>query len=154
LGLSPDQVSNALYSAYGFRQTSTIYTQTNEYNVLTELLPKYQENPTDLSSLYVRSNSGKLIPLDTVARLTPSVGPLQINHYGQLPWVTISFNLAPNVALGDATRIVEQEAVKILPADVTRTFQGTAQAFQDSMTGLGLLLVAAILVIYIVLGIL
>jgi HAE1 family hydrophobic/amphiphilic exporter-1 len=104
--------------------------------------------------LYVRSNSGKLVPLDTVARLVPSVGPLTVNHLGQLPAVTISFNLRPGVALGDATRAVEKVAQQILPADIQRSFQGTAQAFQQSFAGMGLLLLGAVLVIYIVLGIL
>ena len=154
LGVTPDQVSNALYSAYGMRQISTIYSPNNEYYVIIELLPQYQRDPRQLSLLYVRSNTGKLVPLDTVAKLVPSVGPLTVNHLGQLPAVTVSFNLKPGVALGDATRIVEEVANKTLPPDVQRTFQGTAQAFQDSFTGMGLLLLAAILVIYIILGIL
>jgi hydrophobic/amphiphilic exporter-1 (mainly G- bacteria), HAE1 family len=154
LGVTPDQISSALYSAYGNRQVSTIYTPNNEYYVILELLPQYQNNPTDLSQLYIRSNSGKLVPLDTVAKMTQNVGPLSVNHLGQLPAVTLSFNLKPGVALGDATRIVEQEANKVLPPNVTRVFQGTAQAFQASFVGLGLLLVAAVLVIYIVLGVL
>ncbi len=154
LGVSPDQVANSLYSAYGTRQTSLIYTPNNEYYVITELLPQYQNDPTELSKLYVHSTSGKLIPLDTVAKLVPSLGPLTVNHFGQLPGVTVSFNLKPGVALGDATGFVEDQVRKIMPADVTGTFQGTAQAFQNSFVGLGLLLVAAVLVIYIILGIL
>ena len=154
LGVSPDQVANSLYSAYGTRQTSLIYTPNNEYYVITELLPQYQHDPTELSKLYVRSNAGKLIPLDTVAKLVPSLGPLTVNHFGQLPGVTVSFNLKPGVALGDATRFVEEQVRQIMPADVTGTFQGTAQAFQSSFVGLGWLLVAAVLVIYIILGIL
>jgi len=154
LGLSPNQVSDALYSAYGTRQISTIYSPNNEYYVILELLPQYQINPDKLSLLYVRSNAGKLVPLSTVARLVPSLGPLTVNHLGQLPAVTLSFNLKPGTALGDATRLVEQKANEILPGDIQRTFQGTAQAFQNSFTGMGLLLVAAILVIYIILGIL
>ena len=154
LGLSPNQVSDALYSAYGTRQISTIYAPNNEYYVIVELLPEYQANPDKLSLLYVRSNTGKLVPLSTVARLVPSVGPLTVNHLGQLPAVTLSFNLKPGTALGDATRLVEQKANAILPGDIQGTFQGTAQAFQNSFTGMGLLLLAAILVIYIILGIL
>ena len=154
LGVTPEQVSSALYSAYGTRQISTIYTPSNQYYVIVELLPEYQNNPTDLSLLYVRSSAGKLVPLDTVARMVPAAGPLQVNHLGQLPAVTLSFNLKPGVALGDATRIVQDTANKILPSTVQRTFQGTAQAFQQSFTGMGLLLVAAVLVIYIILGIL
>jgi len=154
LGLTPAQVSNALYFAYGTRQISTIYTPNNEYYVIIELLPEFQNNPDKLSFLYVRSSAGKLIPLDTVAKLIPSVGPLMVNHLGQLPAATISFNLKPGTALGDATRLVEREANRALPLDIQRTFQGTAQAFQNSFTGMGLLLLAAILVIYIILGIL
>ena len=154
LGLTPDQIANALYSAYGTRQTSLIYTPNNEYYVITELLPQYQHDPTELSKLYIHSSSGKLIPLDTVAKLVPSVGPLTVNHFGQLPGVTVSFNLKPGVALGDATKYVDETVRKIMPQDVTGLFQGTAQAFQNSFVGLGLLLVAAILVIYIILGIL
>jgi hydrophobic/amphiphilic exporter-1 (mainly G- bacteria), HAE1 family len=154
LGVTPQQVSSALYSGYGSRQVSTIYTPNNEYYVIVELEPRYQDNPSELSKLYIRSNTGKLVPLDTVSKLVPSVGPLTVNHLGQLPAVTISFNLRPGVALGDATRLVQQTASKILPADIVGTFQGTAQAFEQSFKGLGLLLVAAVLVIYIVLGIL
>jgi hydrophobic/amphiphilic exporter-1 (mainly G- bacteria), HAE1 family len=154
LGVTPDQISSALYSAYGNRQVSTIYTPSNEYYVILELLPEYQNKPKDLSQLYIRSNQGKLIPLDTVAKMVQNVGPLSVNHLGQLPAVTLSFNLKPGVALGDATKLVEQQADKILPANITRTFQGSAQAFQASFAGMGLLLVAAVIVIYIVLGIL
>ncbi len=154
LGVTPEQVSNALYSAYGTRQVSTIYSPNNEYYVIVELLPDYQNNPKALSSLYIRSSSGKLVPLDAVAKLVPSVGPLTVNHFGQLPAVTISFNLRPGISLGDATKVVQQEVLKVLPPGIQGTFQGTAQAFQDSFRGLGLLLIAAVLVIYIVLGIL
>jgi HAE1 family hydrophobic/amphiphilic exporter-1 len=154
LGVTPDQISDALYSAFGTRQISTIYTPNNEYYVITELLPEFQNDPRQLALLYIRSSSGKLVPLDTVAKLVPSLGPLTVNHLGQLPAVTLSFNLKPGVALGDATKLVEQQANKILPADIQRTFQGTAQAFQSSFAGMGLLLVGAILVIYIILGIL
>ena len=154
LGLTPVQVSDALYSAYGTRQISTIYTPNNEYYVIVELLPEFQNNPDKLSLLYVRSSAGKLVPLDTVAKLVPSVGPLTVNHLGQLPAATISFNLKPGTALGDATRLVEREANRVLPGDIQGTFQGTAQAFQNSFTGMGLLLLGAVLVIYIILGIL
>ena len=154
LGVTPNQVSDALYSAYGTRQISTIYTPNNEYYVITELLPQYQDDPRQLSLLYIRSNTGKLIPLDTVAKLIPSLGPLTVNHLGQLPAVTVSFNLKPGTALGDATKLVQDTANRVLPADIQGTFQGTAQAFQSSFVGMGLLLVAAVLVIYIILGIL
>jgi hydrophobic/amphiphilic exporter-1 (mainly G- bacteria), HAE1 family len=154
LGVSPDQVSNALYSAYGTRQVSTIYTPNNEYFVIVELEPQYQNQAIDLSRLYIRSNTGKLVPLDTVSRMDQTLGPLTVNHLGQLPAVTISFNLRPGVSLGEATRQVEEVSNKILPPDITRSFQGTAQAFEQSFSGLGILLLAAVLVIYIILGIL
>jgi HAE1 family hydrophobic/amphiphilic exporter-1 len=154
LGLTPEQVTDALYSAYGTRQVSTIYTPTNEYYVILELDPQYQATPHSLDELYIHSSSGKLVPLDTVAKLVPALGPLTVQHLGQLPAVTISFNLRPGVSLGEATQIVNLEANKMLPASVERSFQGTAQAFQQSFSGLGLLLVAAVLVIYIILGIL
>ncbi len=154
LGLTSDQVSDSLYSAYGTRQISTIYTPNNEYYVIIELLPEYQSDPDRLSLLYVRSNTGRLVPLSTVAKLVPSLGPLTVNHLGQLPAVTISFNLRPGTALGDATQLVEREAARVLHTDVQRTFQGTAGAFRSSFTGMGLLLMAAVLVIYIILGIL
>ena len=154
LGLTAQQVSDALYSAFGQRQVSTIYAPSNEYYVILELQAPYQNNPQALNMIYVRANDGKLIPLSTVTQVVPDLGPLTVNHLGQLPAVTLSFNLKPGVSLGDATRAVEQVANQMLPATVQRSFQGTAQAFQQSFRGLGLLLVAAILVIYIVLGIL
>jgi len=154
LGLTAQQVSDALYSAFGQREVSTIYAPSNEYYVILELAALYQNNPQSLSMLYVRTNDGKLIPLSTVAQVVPDLGPLTVNHLGQLQAVTLSFNLKPGVSLGDATKAVEQVANSMLPATVQRSFQGTAQAFQQSFRGLGLLLVAAILVIYIVLGIL
>ncbi len=154
LGLTPAQVSDALYSAYGTRQISTIYTPNNEYYVVMELLPEYQNNPDKLALLYVRSSTGRMIPVNTFAKLIPSVGPLTVNHLGQLPAATISFNLKPGTALGDATKLVEHEANRVLPGDIQGTFQGTAQAFQSSFAGMGLLLLGAVLVIYIILGIL
>jgi HAE1 family hydrophobic/amphiphilic exporter-1 len=154
LGLTAQQVSDALYSAFGQRQVSTIYTSNNEYYVILELSAQYRSNPQTLSMLYVRAGDGKLIPLSTVASVVPGMGPLTVNHLGQLPAVTLSFNLKDGVALGDATKAVEQVAEKTLPATIQRSFQGTAQAFQQSFAGLGFLLLAAIAVIYIVLGIL
>ncbi len=154
LGLTAQQVSDALYSAYGQRQVSTMYTPNNEYYVILELAPPYQNDPKSLSMLYVRANDNRLVPLDTVASVGPSVGPLTVNHLGQLPAVTLSFNLRPGASLGTAARAVEDAANKTLPANITRSFQGTAQAFQQSFSNMGLLLLAAILVIYIVLGIL
>lgn len=154
LGLTAQQISDALYSAYGQREVSIMYRPDNEYYVILGLTPQYQNDPKSLSMLYIRASDNKLVPLDTVAKLVPSVGPLTVNHLGQLPAVTISFNLKPGVSLGEATNAVEQVANRILPQTIQRSFQGTAQAFQQSFSNLGLLLVAAILVIYIVLGIL
>jgi hydrophobic/amphiphilic exporter-1 (mainly G- bacteria), HAE1 family len=154
LGLTAQQVSDALYSAYGQRQVSIMYTPSNEYYVILGLEPQYQNDPKSLSMLYVRNDSGKLIPLNTVAHLVPGMGPLTVNHLGQLPAVTLSFNLPPGVSLGEATQAVQQVAGNILPTDIQSSFQGTAQAFQESFSNLGLLLLAAVLVIYIVLGIL
>jgi HAE1 family hydrophobic/amphiphilic exporter-1 len=155
LGLTADQIENALYSAYGSKQVSTIYTSTNQYWVIMELLPEYQRDPAALSLLYVRASTGQLVPLSAVARLRPGLGPLTISHLGQLPAVTLSFNLAPGVALGDAVARVDRARRELgMPATLTASFQGTAQVFQSSLQGLGLLLVMAILVIYIVLGIL
>jgi len=155
LGVSAAQIELALYDAYGTRQISTIYAPSNTYQVIMELLPEYQLRPESLSMLYVQSTSGKLVPLSAVARLESGFGPLSVNHSGQLPSVTISFNLTPGVPLGDAVNAVSAAARSLgLPASITTNFQGEAQAFQASLAGLGLLLVMAILVIYMVLGIL
>jgi HAE1 family hydrophobic/amphiphilic exporter-1 len=154
LGVSAEQVEDALYDAYGSRQISTILTPINQYQVIVELLPEYQMDPSALSMLYIQSTSGQLVPMNAVANLSRGVGPLSVNHLGQLPSVTISFNLRPDVALGDAVSDVDKLAHNILPATISTSFQGAAQAFQSSMQGLGLLLIMAILVIYIILGIL
>jgi len=154
LGVTANQIEDALYTAYGQRQISTIYAPNNAYRVITELEGQYQLDPSALSLLYVRSSNGQLVPLSTVAKLTRTVGPLTINHLGQLPSVTISFNLRPGVSLGDTVNAVGRVAKEMLPATISTSFQGTAQAFQSSITGLGLLLFMAILVIYLVLGIL
>jgi len=154
LGVTAGQIENALYSAFGARQVSVIYAPTDDYRVIMELLPEYQLDPSALSLLYVRSSTGQLVPLSTLATLSTSFGPLSVNHLGQLPAATLSFNLAPGVSLGDAVNRVQQAAREVLPATVSTSFQGTAQAFTSSMTGLGVLLIMAILVIYIVLGVL
>lgn len=155
LGISAEQIENALYSAYGSRQISTIYTPINQYKVILEVAPEYQKDPSALSSLYIRSASGQLVPSDTVATLTQRVGPLTVNHTGQFASVTISFNLKPGVALGDAVSQIEKATSELrLPQTLSANFQGTAQQFQSSMKGLWVLLVIAILVIYMVLGIL
>jgi HAE1 family hydrophobic/amphiphilic exporter-1 len=143
-----------LYTAYGTRQVSTIYASNNQYNVVLEVLPELQNDPNALDLLYVRSSEGKLVPLGTIAEITNTVGPLTVNHQGQFPAVTVSFNLEPGYSLGDAVELVNEAAAEILPTSITTSFQGTAQAFEESMVGLNVLLIAAILVIYIVLGIL
>jgi HAE1 family hydrophobic/amphiphilic exporter-1 len=154
LGITAAQIEDALYSAYGTRQVSTIYADTNQFQVILELKPEYQLDASALSLLYVRSSGGTLVPLDAVARITRGYGPLTINHSGQLPSVTVSFNLGPGFALGDAVAALNDLARRTLPATVTANFQGTAQVFESSIRNLGLLLAVAILVIYIVLGIL
>ncbi len=154
LGLTVNQVETALYNAYGTRQVSQIYAPNNQYQVILQVAPEYQKDPASLSLLYVRSSAGTLIPLSTVARVRTDAGPLTVSHAGQLPSVTISFNLKPGFALGDAVTAIQSAAAATLPATMATMFQGTAQAFQDSLRGLGLILLMAIVVIYIVLGIL
>ncbi len=154
LGVTANQIEDALYSAYGSRQVSTIYTSINQYQVIMELEPQYQMDPSSLSMLYIRSSNGHLVPLNAVANLRSGLGPLSINHLGQLPSVTISFNIKPGVSLGDVVSAVEKTARAILPPTISMGFQGTAQAFQESLKGMGLLLIMAIVIIYIVLGIL
>jgi len=154
LGVTAQQVEDALASAYSSRQVSTIFAPNNEYQVILELEPQYQTDPSALSLLYIRSTKGVLVPLNSVATLTRSLGPLTVNHLGQLPAVTISFNLQPEAPLGDAVNAVQKIAHSLLPPTISTSFQGAAQAFQSSIRGLGILLILAILVIYIVLGIL
>jgi HAE1 family hydrophobic/amphiphilic exporter-1 len=153
-GLTAAQIEDALYDAYGSRQVSLMLTPNNQYYVIMELKDQYQQDPAALNVLYVRSRTGQLVPLSAVASVTTSVGPLTINHQGQLPSVTVSFNLAPGTSLGEAVKEIDQLARDTLPASISTSYQGTAQAFQSSMKGLGWLLALAILVIYLVLGIL
>jgi HAE1 family hydrophobic/amphiphilic exporter-1 len=155
LGVSAQTIENTLYDAYGQRQVSTIYAPTNQYWVVMELGPRYQTDPSVLSLLYVRSASGALVPLNSVAMIKPTVGPLAINHLGQLASVTISFDLKEGVAIGDAIKEIDKATAELrLPATVIGIYQGTAQAFQSSLSGMGILLLLAIFVIYLVLGIL
>ena len=154
LGITAQQIETALQTAYASRQVSTIYAPNNQYRVIVELEPQYYADPRSLSLLYVRSAGGELVPLDTLATLVPDLGPLSVNHLGQLPAVTLSFNIRPGVALGDAVAAVDHAASQTLPSTVSTSFQGTAQAFQSSLKGLGVLLLMSILVIYIILGIL
>ena len=154
LGVTPEQIEDALYNAYGSRQVSTIYTPNNQYSVILELLPQYQRDVTALRMLSVRSGRGELVPIGAVARLTPTLGPLTVNHAGQAPAVTLSFDTAPGTGLSDAVSQIQAASRSTLTSDVSTSFSGTAQAFQSSQQGLALLLVVAVLVIYLVLGVL
>jgi HAE1 family hydrophobic/amphiphilic exporter-1 len=155
LEVSADQIENALGAAYGAKQVSTIYTPSNQYWVILEVGPQYQRDATALGRLYIRSGKGALVPLASVAAITPGIGPLTVNHLGQLPAVTISFNTRPGVSLSEAVAQVEKINRELrVPATVSGTFQGAAQQFQSSLQGQGMLLLITILVIYLVLGIL
>ncbi len=154
-GISIDQIRQELYNAYGARQVATIYTPTNDYQVILESTKDFQADPSGLSRLFVKAANGQSVPLSSVARLVPNVGPLQVNHQGAQPAVTISFNLVPGYSLGyavDAIQQIEREAR--LPATVNTGFQGTAQVFQDSLRGQGVLILAAVFAAYVLLGIL
>ena len=154
LGVNAGQVEEALYSAFGSRQVSTIFKPNNDYQVILELLPQYQRNPDSVNLLYIHATGGKLVPITAVTTIRNTVGPLSVTHYGQLPSVTYSFNTVPGVSLGDAVERVNDAAREFLPPGIRTIFQGTAAAFQSSLKGMGLLLVMAVLVIYLVLGIL
>jgi len=155
LGLSPQTIENTLHFAFGAAQVSTIYTATNQYWVILELDPKHRADPSALSLLYVRSSNGALVPLSAVAKLSYNVGPMSVTHLGQLPSVTFSFDLRPELALSEAIGQVNRAVGALqVPATLNISFQGTAQAFESSMQGIGILLLLAIFVIYLVLGIL
>jgi hydrophobic/amphiphilic exporter-1 (mainly G- bacteria), HAE1 family len=158
LGLDANQIESALYSAFGPRWSSTIYAPTNQYKVLLEVAPKYQEFSDYLSKIYFKAgngaSAGQLVPLSNFASLHESASPQSINHSGQFPSVTVSFNSKPGVALGDAVNMVQETARRVLPANMNANFEGTAQAFQSSLKNLTLLLIIAVLVVYIVLGVL
>jgi len=154
LQVNASTVEGAFYDAFGPKWVSTIYASINEYQVLLELDPKYQADPRALSTLYFKSSGGQLIPLDTLAKITQEAGPQSINHYGMLPAVTLSFNLKPGYALGDVVSRVQAIAADTLPNDVSVSFQGAAKEFESSLSNLSILLIVAVLVVYIVLGIL
>jgi hydrophobic/amphiphilic exporter-1 (mainly G- bacteria), HAE1 family len=155
VGITASQIEDALYSAYGLRQVSTILAPNNQYRVILELKPEYQRDAATISMLYIRSKtSGQLVPISAIAKLSNSLGPLSVNHLGQLPAVTVSFNLRPGYSIGDAVNQINDLARGSLPTTITTTFQGNAQAFQSSLSGLGILILMSILVIYLVLGIL
>ncbi len=153
LGVSAQQIEDTLYLAYGARQVSTIYSPTNQYKVVLELDPQYQKDPAVLSALFVRSDKGRMVPLSSLGQMKQGLGPLTVNHLGQITAVTLSFNLKPGTPLGEAVAAIEKEALG-LPNEISTSFQGSAQAYQQSTKGLALLLVLTILVIYIILGIL
>ncbi|HET9415633.1 MAG TPA: efflux RND transporter permease subunit [Pseudolabrys sp.] len=154
-GVSVDQVRQELYNAFGSRQVATIYTPANDYQVILETKPEFQQSPDDLNRIFLKTTNGTTVPLSAVTHFTRTVGPLQVNHQGQQPAVTISFNLAPGFSLGQAVdAITKLERDERLPATITTGFQGTAQVFQDSLRGQGILILAAIFAAYIVLGIL
>jgi HAE1 family hydrophobic/amphiphilic exporter-1 len=155
LGVTPAVVQNALFSAFSDREVSVIYAPADEYQVILEVDPRYQRSPQALSKLYVRSSGGSLVPLDAVTNISRRTGPLDINHFGQLPAVTISFNLLPGMSLGQAATAVDGVVSDLrMPATISTAFQGTVKEFQSSFRNLTLLLIVAILVIYIVLGVL
>jgi HAE1 family hydrophobic/amphiphilic exporter-1 len=154
LGVSASEIENTLYDAFGQRQVSTIYTSTNEYWVVMELLPEYQQDVDALGKLWVRSTRGPLVPLSTVASFRYTVGPVTVNHSGQLPAVTVSFNLTTGTSLGTALKEVQQTAAEVLPNTVAASFSGIAQAFVTTQEGLLLLMLLAIFVIYVILGVL
>jgi HAE1 family hydrophobic/amphiphilic exporter-1 len=154
LGVSASEIENTLYDAFGQRQVSTIYTATNEYWVVMELLPEYQQDVDALGKLWVRSSRGPLVPLSTVAKFKYTVGPVTVNHSGQLPSVTVSFNLAPGMSIGTAVKDVEEVAKDVLPAQVGASFSGMAQAFVTTQQGLLVLMLLAVFVIYVILGVL
>jgi HAE1 family hydrophobic/amphiphilic exporter-1 len=155
LGVSPEAIQDALQSSYGDRQVSLIYQPANEYQVILEVEPQYQRSPDALHSLYVHSSGGQLIPLDSLVKMERTVAPLSVNHYGQLPATTISFNLKPGYSLGQATNDVREAFRKIrMPNTINSTFQGTVKEFEESFRNLTILLIVAVVVIYIVLGIL
>jgi HAE1 family hydrophobic/amphiphilic exporter-1 len=155
VGVTPEAIANTLFDAYGNRRVTTITTETNQYDVLLEVLPQYQRDPAALDRLYLRSSTGKMVPLSAVAALTQTVAPLSVNHIGQLPAVNFQFNVRPGISLSQATTVIDQVARQMgKPDTLSFTYQGTAKAFQNSISGLGILLLIAIVVIYLVLGIL
>ncbi|MGO9621282.1 MAG: MdtB/MuxB family multidrug efflux RND transporter permease subunit [Desulfobaccales bacterium] len=155
LGISAQLIDDILYSAFGQRQVSTIFTQVNQYRVVLEAQPDFQQNPLKLKDIYLRSITGGIVPLSAITRVKTTTGPLLIDHQGQFPATTLSFNLAPGASLGEAVQIMEDTTKKLkLPATIVGSFQGTAQAFQASLQGEPLLILAALLTVYIVLGVL
>lgn len=153
-GITPEQIETVLYESYGGPQVSTILTQVDQYPVISEIDPRYQTNPNWLNQLYLKASNGAMIPLNAVTVATEGVGPLSVSHYGQLPAVTIAFNLAPGVSLGNITEKIDSLAQQYMPSDIAGTFVGTAKTFQSALKNLSLLLLCSVLVIYMVLAIL
>jgi HAE1 family hydrophobic/amphiphilic exporter-1 len=153
-GLNPSEIQNALYGAYGPSIASTIYSPKAQYRVMMEIQPKYQRFSDYLSKIYFKTSNGALVPMDSLARIKEDVGPQQIQHLGQLPSVNVSFNLRPGISLGDVVDKLENVAKKTLPGNISARFSGNAQAFQNTVSGLGILFFVAVLVVYIVLGVL
>lgn len=153
-GITAEQIENTLRNAYGSYQVSTIYAATNEYQVILELAPQYQEDINALLTLYINSSTGVAVPLKTFAKLSQGVSPLMVNHNGRMNAATISFNLAPGVSLGNANQEIEKLIDQVIPASISTNFKGASQVFQSSLPSLGLLLAIAVLVIYLILGVL
>jgi HAE1 family hydrophobic/amphiphilic exporter-1 len=155
LGVDPENIANTLYDAFGNRRASTITVASQQYDVILEVLKRDQRDPEALGNLYLSSSTGRLVPLSAVTRLSPTVAPLSVNHVGQFPAVTFQFDLGRGVSLDSATQLIRRAAAEIgMPATLTFAFQGTAAQFQSSLKGLGFLLVIAVMVIYLVLGVL
>lgn len=155
LGITPQEIDDALYDAFGQREISILFTQLNQYHVILEALPEFQKNPSKLHDIYVKSTTGGSVPLSTFAHFETGTAPIAINHQGQFPAVTISFNLGPGYALGDATTAIEKAQKELnMPLSVQASFQGTAHSFQASLANEPLLILAAIVTVYIVLGVL
>jgi multidrug efflux pump subunit AcrB len=154
-GILPATIDNTLYDAFGQRQVSTMYTQLNQYHVVLEVSPDFQQNPSSLNSIFVKSSTGTQVPLSAFSHIEPRNTTLAINHQGQFPVVTLSFNLAPGVSLGDATKAIDAAEADIhMPPSIRTAFQGTAAAFRNSLSSEPLLILAAIVTVYIVLGVL
>jgi multidrug efflux pump len=155
LGITPQMIDTSLYEAFGQSQVSTMYTGINQYHVVLEVDPKFWQSPTELDNVYIRAAQGKVVPLSAVAHYQNTTAPLAVNHQGQYPSVTISFNTAPGVALSDASREILAMEQKIgMPSTITGMFSGTLQAFQASLSGELMLIITALMAVYIVLGIL
>src|SRR4029077_16083945 len=155
LNVLPLAIDETLYSAFGQRQVSTIFTQLNQYRVVLEVMPAFQQNPDALKSVYVKSSTGQQVPLSVISHFAPSTTPLAVNHQGFFPAITLSFNLAPGVALGEAVAAVQSaERQMNMPASIQGSFQGTAQAFQASLACPPILILSALVAVYIVLGVL